>query len=102
MMTQQVLSSMNSSIVVRRQCSINNTGCRVGVCIARGGVLEYTTKRKTTVETEKKKEKKMIKCDDGGSSRVRMWKTRADALERSVDVGVVGGIGILTQDMAVS
>jgi hypothetical protein len=33
-----------------------------------------------------------------GESLVRMWKTRADALERSVDAGVVGGIGILSQD----
>jgi hypothetical protein len=41
------------------------------------------------------KEERKMRC---GSNRVRMWKTRADALERSVDVGVVGGIEILSQD----
>ena len=35
---------------------------------------------------------------DKSDDKVRMWETRAGALERSVDVGVVDDIGILFPD----
>ena len=33
--------------------------------------------------------------DDNNDDKVRTWKTRADTLEHSVDVGVVDDTGIL-------
>jgi hypothetical protein len=36
--------------------------------------------------------------DDKSDDKVRTWKTRADALERSADVGVVDDIEILFPD----